>query len=561
MYIQPNSNVHIFHDVPLCESYEDTMDFSSKAQQWSYFADNYYKYGLTKYYYQRASVNSIKVEKKYEDLYDCNYMAFNNISYENKVFYAFIKELKYINDNVTEIVYEIDPLQTWMFDYQLGQCFVEREHTRDDAIGANLVPENLETGEYDYHYCYASADSSIPVNGAADLRNLCVVVFATIDEDYNNARMGDFDGSMYNGLYPVYKVGNDGSPMANMTFDLNDTGMDALSYWMSGVPASLIDSIHMAVIMPKNFLTGTSVSGKFIGEQNIMENTSVLRADGTPVRNNKCLCFPYNCLYVSNNQGKYAIYPYEYFSTLNGACRFYIYGDRTPNPSYLLAPRNYKGISVLQEEGISISNYPQVSLNVDAFKAWLAQNAGGLATSALTMVYTQQIGNPNRMEYTEMNKHYSGEKHWSGYGPSESAIGMGGNILKYGGIHGVISGVVNGTLANFKAPQSLGTQSGSMNVSAGLQNFYFYNRRIKPEFATIIDDYFQMFGYACHKVKTPTAHNRIKWDYVKTVGCVVHGQLPSDEAERIKQIYDNGVRFWHYGATMYDYDTANNTVL
>lgn len=540
MYIQPNSNVWIFRDVPLCESYEDTKDFSSKAQQWSYFADNHYAFMFTKYSYQRAMLNSIKVEKKYEDIYDCNYMAFTNISYEDKVFYAFIKELKYINDNVTEIIYEIDPLQTWMFDYQVGECFVEREHSADDAIGANLIPENLATGEYDYHYCYASSQDVVPTIFASDLKDLCVVIFATIDEDYNPAQSGDFDGKMYSGLYPVYKVGQIATPnpFLNQTFDLTDTGMAALNFWLDSMPASLLNSLHMAIIMPKKFLTtGSSVGTRYVGEQNILVNETVLRVDGTPVRNNKCLCYPYNFLYVSNNQGKSAAYRYEYFTTQNNACRFYIYGDRTPSPSYLLAPRYYKGIDTLQEEGITISNYPQVSLNVDAFKAWLAQNASSVATSALTMVYTQQLESRNATEQ------------------------LGGRILKYGGIHGVIAGLVGGTMAELQAPQSYGSQGGGMNVSAGIQNFSFYNKRVKPEFATIIDDYFQMFGYACHKVKTPTAHNRVKWDYVKTVGCVIHGDLPADEAKRIKNIYDNGIRFWHVGATMYDYDTANNTVL
>ncbi len=546
MYIQPNSNVWIFRDVPFCESYEDTMDFSSASQQWTYLADNYYAFMFSKYSYQRAMLNSIKVEKKYEDIYDCNYMAFTNISYEHKVFYAFIKELKYINDNVTEIIYEIDPMQTWMFDYTLGECFVEREHTADDTIGANLIPENLATGEYEYNYCYNSLLATTPTLQAEDLKDLCVVLFATIDEEMNDIQSGDFDGSMYSGLYPVYKGGASVSPagvpttnpFADVPFTLTDTGMAALQWWMDFLPASRINAIAMAVIMPLKFVSvGSSTGTKFVGSQSLVVNKTMTRADGNQVRNNKCLCYPYNCLYVSNNQGKEAVYHYEYFTTVNDVLQFSIYGDRTPNASYILVPKDYKGISLLFEEGLTISNYPQVALNVDGFKAWLAQNAGSIATSALTMVYTQQLETKNATEQ------------------------LGGRILKYGGIHGVIAGAVGGTLAEFQPPQSRGTQAGGMNVSAGIQNFYFYNRKVRPEFATIIDDYFQMFGYACHKVKTPTAHNRVKWDYVKTVGCTVHGDLPADEAKRIKNIYDNGIRFWHYGATMYDYNTDNPTVV
>ena len=530
MYIQPNSNVFIFHNVPFCEAYEDTMDFSSASQQWTYLADHYLKYSFNKYSYQRANKNSIKIEKTCDDLYDCNYMAFVNVAYGNKVFYCFIKEVNYINDNVTEIVYEIDPIQTWMFEYQLGECFVEREHTPDDAIGNNLVPENLDTGDYNCYYVYNENDQV--VDGCEDLKNLCIVLFSTIDENYQGTG-GQFDGRTYSGLYAVIRNGDGVTRGDGVYFNLNSAGVAACNDWINNLPILSINAIQMAVIMPRQIADITFVQG---GQQ-IKKNQILLRADGTQVRNNKCLCYPYNFLYATNYQGKVAEYHYEYFTSTSGNCLFNVYGDRTPNPSAVIVPLNYKGISENYDESLSISNYPQIAFKVDAFKAWLAQNASTVATSALTMAYVKQGVKAGAKE------------------------GMGANILKYGGVHGVIAGVVGGVSAMIQPPQAHGTQSGAMNISAGQQNIAFMNKRIRPEYATIIDDYFQMFGYACHQVKTPTAHNRIKWDYVKTVGCVVHGSLPADEAKRIKDIYDKGIRFWHYGATMYDYDTANNTVL
>lgn len=517
MYIEPNTSVWVFKDVPYDEHYEHTRDFSSKAQQWSYLLDNYLKYYWVKNTYQRASRNSIKVEKKCDDLYDCNYMAFTNINYGSKVFYCFIKEVKYINDNVTEIVYEIDPLQTWMFDYTLGSCFVEREHAPDDAVGVNLVPENLECGDY----------ISTLVSEPADCSSLVITLFCTVDETYTDTS-GAFDGRMYSGLYPVNKNAN------GEWFDLTQAGCQKCADWINNVPLLKTGCVKMAVVMPKYF---ADKSNFISGGEEISVNSTLLRKDGTQVRNSKCLCYPYNFIYVSNNHGKTATYNYEYFITSNNKCGFMLIGDMTPNPSVILIPLNYKGVTENYDESLDLSGYPQVAFNVDAFNAWIAQCAGGLATSALTMAYTQQIG------------------------ANKGKDGLGGNILKYGGIHGVISGVVSGTIAGIQPPQSMGAQQGSVQVAAGIQNFSIYNKKIRPEFATIIDDYFQAYGYACHQVKVPNTKSRIKWNYVKTVGAIVHGDLPADESERIRNIYDNGVTFWHYGATMYDYDTANNTVL
>lgn len=528
MYIQPNTSVWVFKDVPFDEHYEHTRDFSSKAQQWSYLLDNYLKYYWIKNTYQRASRNSIKVEKKCDDLYDCNYMAFTNINYGDKVFYCFIKEVKYINDNVTEIVYEIDPLQTWLFDYSLGSCFVEREHTADDSIGANLVPENLECGDYIYRECKRDG---VARPDCEDLKNLVIVLFCTVDENYDDSA-GQFDGRMYSGLYPVIRNGDGRNGHGDGTyFYLTNAGTNACNYWIQHLPILRTNAIKMAVVMPKMFAESHDVEG---GEY-LDKNEVLLRSDGTQVRNNKCLCYPYNFIYVSNNHGKSAVYKYEHFVTQTGKCSFTIQMDRTPNPMALLVPEAYMGVEANYDQALDLGGYPQVAFDVDSFKAWLAQNAGGLATSALTMAYTQQ-GSVEKEQ-------------------------LGGKILKYGGIHGVISGVVGGTIAGIQPPQSMGAQQGSVQVAAGIQNFTFYNKRLRPEYATIIDDYFQAYGYACHQIKVPNTKSRIKWNYVKTVGAIVHGDLPNDEAERIRNIYDNGVTFWHYGATMYDYDTANNTVL
>lgn len=55
----------------------------------------------------------MRVEKKAEDLYDCNYLAFQNTSFGSKWFYAFITSVEYVNNITSEITFEIDVLQTY----------------------------------------------------------------------------------------------------------------------------------------------------------------------------------------------------------------------------------------------------------------------------------------------------------------------------------------------------------------------------------------------------------------------------------------------------------------
>ena len=45
------------------------------------------------------------------------------------------------SEGLTRIYFQIDSWQTFMFNVQVKECFVEREHVNNDAIGENLIDE------------------------------------------------------------------------------------------------------------------------------------------------------------------------------------------------------------------------------------------------------------------------------------------------------------------------------------------------------------------------------------------------------------------------------------
>ena len=96
----------------------------------------------------RQGGNEIDIEISYGQALQCNYLAFQNPDYSNKWFFAFIDEVHYISDKTTRFTFTIDVFSTWKDYWTYKQCFVIREHINDDTIGANLVPENFELGEY-----------------------------------------------------------------------------------------------------------------------------------------------------------------------------------------------------------------------------------------------------------------------------------------------------------------------------------------------------------------------------------------------------------------------------
>lgn len=184
MYIQPETNIRILRNVPLDTTYEHTIYFGSKSAQYNYFA-GLAKYNLTNYTYQRVKRGVCRVGIKADNLYDCNYMMFQNKSYGDKWFYAYITSVEFVNNECTEISFELDVIQTWFFDCEPDYCFVEREHSVTDKIGENIVPENVDCGEYVYNG-YGKITQA--------LDSLCIIVV-----------IGDLDeapeGTVYDGVF------------------------------------------------------------------------------------------------------------------------------------------------------------------------------------------------------------------------------------------------------------------------------------------------------------------------------------------------------------------------
>lgn len=511
MYIIPNTTVKLFKNCPLDKSYENTIFFQTQAAQTTYFS-SLAGYTFSEQTYQRVHSNKIRVAMNAEPLYNCNYLAFQNASFGTKWFYAFVLSVEYINNVTSEITYQIDVLQTWHFDYVLKQCFVEREHTVTDEIGDNLIPENLETGEYVIdHY-------SEPAVLAPD--QFKIALFCTVNRQYEKigAYWNDY---MPSGLCPVY-------------FDNTyPAGINAMITWLNGIPPEMDPNkvVICACLLP-SFMTASEYYGAAWSDAPV---TNLYRSDGAAVHNKKCLTYPYNFLYVTNYQGKGVPYRYEFFANKT-ACTFEMLGRTTPDPVIIAVPNGYK-MQLPQlssdnrnyDEMIELSGFPQVPWNVDSFKAWLAQSASSIALNSLAVV----------------------------------AGGLSGNVsVAASGATGLVQNAVSGAIAAIQPPQSRGSSAGSGKFSTGKLTLGFMNKHITPEFLTVIDDYFSMFGYACKQVKIPNRNARPEWTYTKTIGCkidpAVNTGLPGDDMEIIESLYNAGIRWWNNPAHVGNYTYDNS---
>lgn len=503
MYIAPNTTIRMLKDVPLDNTYRNTIYFAYVANQTSYFSGKT-KYTFAAQSYQRVQKGTLRIGRKADDLYDCNYLMFQNTAYGNKWFYAFVTGVEYVNNETSEVSFEIDVMQTWHFDYDVKTSFVEREMSITDNIGDNLVPENLEIGDYIYEDL-----------GLTSLFNLYqIVIAATFDEN-----MDDATGGMYGGVF------------SGLHYNVFSSWQSAASFIAEATEQNKADGIVSIFMLPIAFTADYQSSMPEVF--NIERDKHITDIDGYIPRNNKLFTYPYNLLYVTNNEGNVANYAFEYFST--DKCNFNVSGAMCCTPECMLVPLNYKGVEKNYNEKLTIGNFPQCAYTVDTFKAWVAQNQNQLALNAINAIGTTAAG--------------AAVMYASG--------GMLGAGMTLNGIQQIGSLVASVSDKSTLPPHARGGGGSIINMANQIKGFQFYYAHIRAEFARIIDDYFNAYGYATHRVKIPNRVIRPHWNYVKTVNVSLTGSVPADDMARLRQIYDNGVTFWRNGAEVGNYALDN----
>lgn len=524
MYIEPNSVIRVLRNVPLDNTYEHTIYFASKVLQQNYFM-SLTAYSFTQQTYQRVQNNKMRVQRNANDLYNCNYVMFQNTSYGDKWFYAFILGVEYINNATAEITFEIDVMQTWHFDYNLGQCFVEREHSvRDDMYG-NLVEENLECGQ---ETVATSVDN-------IDLNRMNVAML--VGKYGNNA----LSGSVYNNVYTPLDV--------RAGISASDTR--SLDYAINQVVDAGGENAIVAIYQYPAVLGDTTATSPYTTTKTITQNTANI--NGYVPKNKKLFSYPYSSIIVSNNSGQTAQYKWELWGTKNQAT-FAMHGVLATVPSCFCYPTNYRGISNDYDSGITLNSFPQCAWTGDAFKAWWAQNKNSVTTSLVAGAITGAVGLGLA---AVMPVGAAGAMAGASYVTRGALAATGVRTVTHTASNVATALARVNDLQNTPAQVHGQSQMDSMNAGIGRIKYTFYSMTIRAEYAKIIDEYFNVYGYATKRVKVPNTSARPFWNYTKTSGCVIHGSVPADDAKAICHIYDSGITFWRDGAYVGNY-TLNN---
>ena len=535
MVIVPQTNI-ILLKTPMELSDNNQLTWSTLQEQYNYF------YSLPKLILEEATYQRKEGEIRfptnstttYEDLLQYNYCMYQNEAYDNKWFYAYITEVKYINDGMSTIKLETDVWNTWWNDITFKQSFVEREHVNDDTVGLHTVPENVETGEY------LPATETIMNYGTtyAQPYYLCVGISENLldSTDYTH---------QYNRVYSgiQYIVIRDQQSLNNLIKKYDNADKKDAIYCMFMIPGGFLDSGQAiswdTVEDIYYYIIPSSVEATEIANKTISRPTElgITNNKYTP-KNNKLLTEQFIYILINNMSGSVGKFAYEYFNDPT-ACRFTIDGAITPGCSLLVYPVNYKNNTGLSE-GIMASKLPICGWNSDVYTNWLTENGINIALSGIS----------------------SGLQVIGGLGLLASGGGAlaGTGMIANSGLS--IASTIGQVYQHSLAPRQAEGNTNTGDIRFALNNFYptILQMTIKEEYASIIDRYFDMYGYKVNSLKLPNIRGRLNWNYVKTIGCNLIGDIPQLDLQKIKNLFDNGITLWHHTNTFLDYSQNNNII-
>lgn len=531
--IAPQTDVYLLK-VPLEIDNTNQLTFANATAQFNYF-NSLPKIGYDNFTYQRKD-GVLRIPALIDDIIQYNYVMYRNEGFSNKWFYAYIDKMEYLNDGVTAVSITTDVWQTWQFDLTYKSTFVEREHVNDDTVGAHTLPENLELGPFMFNgqatnFGQSAIDDCYVALGVSEL-------IAPFNESIPLSDQFSVYNGIYSGLYYLF-------------FHSFESLENTINHYTANGKS---DAIQTIFYVPYTFIANStthqqSYTASFWGRTATVVvywvEPSLNPIDENPVtiskptallnytpRNKKLLTYPYCFFNLTNNAGEEYEYRYEDF---NGDPTFRVSMALCPSMSIKCTTSNYKnGVTdQLWSEGITGAKTPQCSWSSDYFTNWLTQNGVNIGMRALnTSVATGAslaFGNP--------------------VGATAGLVGAIGETVSEVYRASMIPDQVHGNIS-----------AGDISFSENKSCFTLLPKCIKTEYANIIDRFFDMFGYKVNSVKRPNITGRRNWNYVKTVGCYIEADIPQEDLQAIKDMFNNGVTFWHNASTFADYSQNNDII-
>lgn len=617
MNYTPQTEVHLLSNVPFNFSYNNVMDFDTLEEQTAYFINKSIMTfeDLT---HQRVNNNTINLEVAYEDLYNVNYMMFQNDKIPGKWFYAFITNYDFVSPNVTRITYQVDVYQTWLFDMEWQTSYIEREHTQrfnqDGTPVINTIDENLAYGS-DYKTIYKKKCNDDNIIWLVAITKSSIS--SLIGQTGTSGNIAHIPQTLHYTLVPIDLDGllvtiNGVAPgwlfLTSLGDDPSTVGQLVSLFYTAYVPfAYNVDGNNNLTTSDANihFVQASGVGGfyDYYGNADwIPQNYSISNNMYSLMPNyseSKLLMYPYTLIELTDMQGNTTTLKPQNFDSK--ALSFDVMGCISSQPKTAIYPHGYLGNTTGNiidfTGGIINNNICDIPIVDDYTASYMQANRNSIATTNKYAMDNAQRGvlQNNGMNAVQ-NAIISREQKYAEY---DAYAGMVGSLFSLN-VGGALTSAyqatksydlregqrksmnLNNDFANknlmINAEQSIGlTQAKIQDINnipptvsnlgnntmfdTGYKNMHFYVmiKTIRDEYAEQITNYFKMFGYKVNKLEIPNTKSRESYNYIKSVDANIIGNIPANDLSAIKGIFDKGVTIWHTDQVG-NYSLTNNEV-
>ena len=512
MAVIPQSSISFYRDTRLTDY--DTRLFTVSSDRDNFFARRLrYTYGGATYI--RNGVCRVGVNAG--QLYDVDYCSFVNTGFNNKIYYAFVRRVEYVNENSCDVYMDIDYYMTFMFDFTIGTCFVEREHVSNDTIGANTVAEpiNFDNTFINSYTSKTFSDWGVIIYYTPNWEDKVTSITTDGDILYSKSVNGEALGSIIQGLY---------SGANRLALDFNAGLIN------DNIDTLLRDGYEILkiVMVPNEFINNPSgyidIDGGYLVNAPIKYAARV--GSYTPI-NNKCWTYPFYFAKITTHNKQESVIPIYRMRNSNNMVDDTMrinYQYSTANVKATLAPLYIDKVpngagNGTQVASVDIDDFPTCQWSESQISTLMSPSGLVSALSSVTSAASGTIG---------------------------SMVGLvtgagNGNILS------PLQDIINEANKIFLTPPSMKGQSsgGELAASKGGFGFYMLTMSICGEDMERLDDFFTRFGYRVDKYKVPSTTSRQYFNYIKTVDFVAEGSIPNEAREEIRKRFINGITLWH----------------
>lgn len=506
MAFAPANNIFLRH-VPFDNSYTHVFDFSDVNAQKNYF-DSLGGFNLSNFTYQRKD-SVIRVPLNAEALYNINYVFYQNSEFGTKWFYAFVTKIEYVNDNTSFLYIETDVWQTWLFDWHVNECFVERMHVPYDTEGEWTEPEPINVNTYPI------GEQQLSHNGFFGNQNI-ILYFSKNPPSLSGVLETDEDSGAYSATwYKMYYIAGTTSPYQ----------------------ACLADIALLEAAGEMELICGYGTSFNDVLTDQFPYSSPVYKLpSGAVAKNNKSKLYCYSMI-VGNSTFKADLATVgsdtlEVISRINGGT----------NPFVSVEITNIPGHPIIDYNNFPV---PKIPLNTD-----INNISRSLRISMETLPFQIMAG---------------------GLGAVASSVGGGSGSMNLGSLVSPLQSMITTAgqyaISDIMPKQLSGYAPGNGRFSAaraGIYQIYYAPKR--SEFNNI-DNFFSAFGYAINDVRQPIFRiyhggRRANFNYIKTNGAAViaTGGIAQEDFPRIAKILDAGVTVWHNPSAYGNLLIANDPV-